>query len=254
MSPFARERMPVDAAKRSPERAGPAPRPSGSALWTQLAMRPVGGAPDVQRATPGNAASNSPNCLTSTATARSEDLSDKLDTSEVKPPCLACPNSDPRACPKLADRSYIGTGPIQFSWQVRFLTYANQDGFYGKGVGKRTHVIQRVEKSFDFVNPPAGSYPYTSLYWEAFDVRPSGQSEIDYWQFEIPDGTSGSWTMTGTLHLAQELPDGMATGNVPEAGGVPSTTTEPKGLGRVVGTRRIGAKFDFTGPYKKHHQ
>lgn len=154
----------------------------------------------------------------------------------------------------MADRGYVATGPVQFSWQVKFLTFTNEGGTYRNGAGKYSHVIQKIEKHFDFNHPPTGDYKFTSPYWEAFDVRPHGQSEIDYWQFEIPDGTSGNWSMSGTVYLVEELPDGMAVGNVPDAGSAPSTTTEPAGLGRILGTRQIGAKFDFTGPDKKHHQ
>jgi hypothetical protein len=218
-------------------------------------MRSVGGDAGVHGSPTQSSAPNSPKCLKSEATATSERLSYKLYTSEQKPPCLACPNSDSNACPKLADRIMYGrTGPVQFSWQVKFLTYINVGGRKVPGLGEYSHVIQKIEKNFSFTNPPAGDFEYTSPYWEAFDVRPGGESGIDYWQFEIPDGTSGSWSMSGTLYLVEKLPDGMAVGNVPDASGAPSTKTEPAGLGRILGTRRIGARFDFSGPNKRHHQ
>ena len=214
----------------------------------------MGGGAGVYGSPTQSSGSTSPNCLKSSATAKSEDLSEKLYTSQVTPPCLSCPNSDANACPKLADRSYDRTGPVQFSWQVKFLTFTREGGSSKSGPGKYSHVIQKIEKNLDFSHPPASEYAYTPVYWEAFDVRPDGQSKIDYWQFELPDGASGNWSMTGTLYLVELLPDGMAAGNVADAGNLPSTTTEPARLGRILGTRRIGAKFDFTGPYKKHHQ
>lgn len=134
------------------------------------------------------------------------------------------------------------------------MTFTKEGGSYKKGPRKYSHGNQKIEKNFSFTNSPTSDYNYTSPYWEAFDVRSGGQSGIDYWQFEIPDGTSGSWSMSGTLYLVEALPDGMTVGNVPDAGVVPSTPTEPAGLGRILGTSRIGAKFDFTGPYKKHLQ
>lgn len=253
MRRFARGRSHARQARPDAPNTRPARRSSANPLWSRLATRPVGGA-GVYGSPTQSSASNSPNCLKSTATAKSEDLSSRLDTSQVTPPCLSCTNSDANACPKLADRSYVPTGPVQFSWQVKFLTFTREGGSSRSGPGKFSHVIQKIEKNVDFSQPPAGDYPYTPLYWEAFDVTGDGQSDIDYWQFELPDGASGNWSMAGTLYLVEQLPDGMAVGNVTDAGNLPSTTTEPDRLGRVLGTRRIGAKFDFTGPYKKHHQ
>jgi hypothetical protein len=140
-------------------RTGPAPRPSANPLWTRLAMRSVGGDAGVYGSPTQSSAPNSPKCLKSEATATSERLSYKLYTSEQKPPCLACPNSDSNACPKLADRIMYGrTGPVQFSWQVKFLTYINVGGRKVPGLGEYSHVIQKIEKNFSFTNPPAGDY------------------------------------------------------------------------------------------------
>jgi len=174
-----------------------------------------------------------------------EDRSDRLDVLEKTPPCLACPNSHPDTCPKLAQRIFppTATGPVQFSWQVIFYRY---------GRATDTHVIQKIENTFGFSTPPATNYAYTPKYWEAFQLNNNDQTEIDYWQFELPDLSAGTWEKKGTLYLTDHLPAGMQVGNVNDAGGLPSSTTEPRGLGRVLGTRLFAGRFDFTGSPKTH--
>lgn len=167
--------------------------------------------------------------------------------SDVTKPCYACPNSLPNACPKLADKIIppVATGPVQFSWQVKFLTL-------GEGnIEKKAYVIQKINKVFNFSVPPPATYSLSTLYWEAFELK-NRQTDIDYWQFEIPDNTAGTWEMNASLYLADQLPQGMIANAAPEAHGLPSSTSEPKGLGRIRGTRRITGKFDFTGAVKNH--
>jgi hypothetical protein len=221
------------------------PRPAENPVWRRLATRVSGGGgvPELQRQSPPAAAT--PGCLgAGKATARTTDTSDLFYFSPVTEPCLACPDSDPWACPKLADYVFppIMTDAVQFSWQMRFGTFYNDKGTIRPGPGKKTHVVQKIEVSFNFATAPAGGYNYTPLYWEAFALEPDGTTTIDHWQFELPDGTSGDWRYVGTVYLTEQLPAGMTVGAVAEAHELPSTTTEPKGLGRVVGTRQIGAK------------
>jgi hypothetical protein len=180
--------------------------------------------------------------------------SELLSIAEVAAPCYACPNSNPDACPKLAQKIFppIATGPVQFSWQVRFNSFYREKGIGKPGRGKNTHVIQRIQQMFNFTTPPANPYPYTPVYWEAFELDDHGQTEVDYWQFEIPDLTAGSWTREAALYFTDQLPGGMAAGNVPEASGAAATTNEPKGLGRILGTRQIAGMFDFTQNNKWH--
>ena len=193
-------------------------------------------------------------CQTGQSDARIVKLSELLSISKVKAPCYACPNSDPDACPKLAQKIFppIATGPVQFSWQVRFNSFYREKGIGKPGRGKNTHVIQRIQQTFNFTTPPASAYPYTPVYWEAFELDDHGQTEIDYWQLEIPDLTAGSWNREAALYLTDRLPEGMAVGNVPEASGVAATMNEPKGLGRILSTRQIGGMFDFTDKNKWH--
>jgi hypothetical protein len=138
----------------------------------------------------------------------------------------------------------VNTGPVAFSWQEKFLNV---------GAPHKAYVIQKIEKNFTFTTAPATPYSYTPLYWEAFPLLYNGsQTDIDYWQFDLPDGTSGTWAMKGTCYFSEQLPTGMVVGNVPDAGDLPSTTTQPKGLGHALGVRQIGAKFDFTAISKFH--
>lgn len=173
---------------------------------------------------------------------------------EEKPPCFACPNSLPDACPKLAQRIFppVSTNPVSFSWQVRFGVIIEEGGKVKPGRAAKTHVIQKVETAFSFSTAPPANYPSTPVYWEAFAIDSNHQTDIDYWQFELPDLTAGTWEKKGTLYLVDQLPAGMAVGNVPDSAGAPSTATEPKGLGPVMATRRIAGRFDFTGTTKSH--
>jgi hypothetical protein len=174
--------------------------------------------------------------------------------SEVTAPCYACPNSSPDACPKLAQKIFppVSTNPVSFSWQVRFGVIVEEGGKMKPGRAAKTHVIQKIENTICFSTAPPSGYPSTPVYWEAFALDSNHQTDIDYWQFDLPDLTAGTWEKKGTLYLVDQLPAGMAPGNVPNSAGAPSTATEPKGLGRVVATRRIGGKFDFTGSTKSH--
>jgi|GEM_PF-4094017 len=167
--------------------------------------------------------------------------------SEVTAPCYACPNSSPDACPKLAQKIFppVSTNPVSFSWQVRFGVIVEEWGKVKPGRAAKTHVIQKIENTFSFTTAPPAGYSTTPVYWEAFALDSNRQTDIDYWQFDLPDLAAGTWEKKGT-------PAGMAVGNVPDSAGAPSTATEPKGLGRVVATRRIGGKFDFTGTTKSH--
>jgi hypothetical protein len=211
-------------------------------------------------ATPGTTASaagtaTQSNCLNSTSGIEKKTETELFSIVDVAPPCYACPNSDQFACPKLADKIFppVFTGPVQFSRQVRFLTMYKDKGIAQKGPGNKKYVIQKIEKLINFSVPPPSAYTYTSPYWEAFEINADGETEIDYWQLGMPDLTAGDWEMKATLYLTEQLPAGMALGNVAEAGGIPSATAEPKGLGRIRGTRSITGKFDFTGTYKKHY-
>jgi hypothetical protein len=207
-----------------------------------------------RQAPPGNIGIQA-NCQTPAKPVVQTTTSDMFYIYDVKPPCYACPNSDPNACPKLAQEIFppVATPPVQFSWQVIFQTlFKDKRGTGMPGPGKKTHVIQKIEKAFNFTTSPASAYTYTSPYWEAFALDANGQTEIDYWQFEIPDLTAGTWEQKGTLYLTEQLPAGMAVGNVPDSAGAPSIATEPKGLGHICGTRRITGRFNFTGANKQH--
>jgi hypothetical protein len=210
-------------------------------------------APPVQRqgVPPAGAACRA----TENAKGKTEKLSPRIDINERTPPCFSCPNSPPDVCPKLAQKIFppVATAPVQFSWQVDFLTMHREKGIWGKGRGPNDNfVVQMIEKAFNFSVPPADPYPFTPLYWEAFPLNDAAQTEIDYWQFELPDLSAGSWEMEGTLYLTDQLPNGMAVGNVADAGGVPSTAAKPDRLGAKLATRRIAGEFDFTGPAKRH--
>jgi hypothetical protein len=196
------------------------------------------------------------NCRTAESPTAQTTDSDFLKISQVTPPCYACPNSSPDACPKLAQKIIppVATDPVQFSWQVRFLSFYRDKDTVKKGRGKNTHVIQKIEKKFSFDTGPVDPYRFDPVYWEAFELNEDGQTEVDYWQFDIPDLTAGTWEQDGTLYLTDQLPQGMAVGNVPDASGAPSTGNEPKGLGRIRGTRRITGVFGFTGPTKLHNK
>ena len=192
---------------------------------------------------------------TENAKGETEKLSPRIDIIDRKPPCFACPNSPPDACPKLAQRIFppVATPPVQFSWQVHFLTMYREKGIWKKGRGPTdAFVVQMIEKAFNFTVPPAAPYPFTPLYWEAFQLNDHAQTDVDYWQFEIPDLTAGNWEMKGTLYLTDQLPNGMAVGNVADAAGAPSTTAKPDRLGARLATRRIAGAFDFTGAAKRH--
>lgn len=174
---------------------------------------------------------------------------------DVTSPCYACPNSLPDACPKLAQKMFppVSTNPVSFSWQVRFGVIVEDGVKENPRRAAKTHVIQKIENTFSFSTAPSAGYPFTPVYWEAFALDSSYQTDIDYWQFDLPDLSAGTWEKKGTLYLVDQLPAGMAVGNVTDAGDLPSTTTEPKGLGRVVATRRVAGRFDFTGTAKRHH-
>lgn len=196
---------------------------------------------------PNNNINVQASCQTPASPAFESTGGDMFIISDETKPCYACPNSLPNACPKLADKILppVITGPVQFSWQVKFLTL-------GEGnIEKKAYVIQKINKVFNFSVPPSTAYTLSTLYWEAFELK-NRQTEIDYWQFEIPDTTAGTWEMNASLYLTDQLPQGMITNAAPEAHGLPSSTSEPKGLGRIRGTRRITGKFDFTGTNKNH--
>ncbi len=172
--------------------------------------------------------------------------------SEVTSPCYACPNSLPDACPKLAQKIFppVITNPVSFSWQVRFGVIVEEGGKVKPGRAAKTHVIQKIENTTSFSTAPPSGYPSTPAYWEAFALDSNHQTDIDYW-LRSPDLTAGTWEKKGTLYLVDQFPSGWQWER-PDSAGAPSTATEPKGLGRVVATRRIGGKFDFTGTTKSH--
>src|SRR6516225_6369316 len=97
-----------------------------------LAGLPPAGA--VQPQAPPTASTN---CLTpANPTGKTQKLSPMFAYSQVTAPCLACPNSNPSACPKLGDKRIqpVNTGPVAFSWQEKFLNV---------GAPHKTHVIQK---------------------------------------------------------------------------------------------------------------
>ena len=61
-----------------------------------------------------------------------------------------------------------------------------------------------MEKNVNFTTAPADAYTFTSPYWEASELDSNGQTEKDYWQFELPDGSASDWDLTGTLRPRQE--------------------------------------------------
>ncbi len=211
----------------------------------------------IQRQNPpaGAAPAAQPNCQTPQSPKGESTDSDLFKITPVTPPCYACPNSTPDACPKLAQEIFppVATAPVQFSWQVRFNTIFWDKGIAKPGRGNNINVVQTMEKIFNF-STAQPAYAFTPLYWESFLLDDAGQSERDFWQFELPDLTSGTWEVKSSLYLTEQTAAemGMAVGNVPDAGGAPSTLTEPKKLGRILGTRRITGRFDFTGATKRH--
>ena len=215
----------------------------------QQAGSEAGAAPVLQRQQPP-AAAQPPPCRATKAPAFSASGSKLFEIDTEKGPCYACPSSLPEACPRMYPP---GAGPVQFSWQAKFFVWHREDGAFGLGGGKKTYVIQKMEKVFNF-NPAVPNYQFTPLYWEAFEIGAGGETKRDHWQFELPDHTAGDWELKGTLYLTDSLPDGMAVGNVPDAGSLPSTINKPKGLGRVRGSRHAWGKFDFTDPANNWHE
>ena len=154
---------------------------------------------------------------------------------EVTPPCLSCPISPENACPKLGDRSLTPrtATPVQYSWQVRMK--ALPIAYRGKLPRPKTHVVQKIESGPTFTTGGEDFQACANPYWEAFELDGNGNTVIDYWQAELPDGSAGTWSVKGTCYLTDGLPAGMEVTAGSCAVDLPSTTQEPRKLGRRAG-------------------
>ena len=171
---------------------------------------------------------------------------------EVNSPCLSCPNSPENACPKEGDTSLTPrtATPVQYSWQARMT--AVPAPYKNRLPRPRTHVVQKIESAVSFTTGGDDFQACGSPYWEAFELDANGSTAVDYWQAELPHGSAGTWSVKGTCYLTDGLPAGMEVRADSCAAALPSTTQEPRKLGRVVGERGFSGNFDFTGTAMRH--
>lgn len=138
-----------------------------------------------------------------------------------------------------------------FVWRVDWDTNA-----------RNGYLVQEITHEVEIENcgaPPA-DWPSTPRYWEAWRVQQDGgihgtAGADDDWINPSADGsrplegfpgTRGRWRTTGRVFFVNQLDPaaGFKIANVPDAGSLWSTTTEPGNLGNVLLERAAGDEWD----------
>jgi hypothetical protein len=139
-----------------------------------------------------------------------------------------------------------------FSWDVGFTT-----------TGTSGWIVQEVSNTYR-AEDSAGTNvvpAYTPNYWEAWAVdassaiSPSVGSINDMWRRPSRGAsTKGHWSMRGKCYFTTTDPatQGFASGNVPDAGILLSTTSEPSDLGIARLHRYAQGTWDSTGATPSH--
>jgi hypothetical protein len=138
----------------------------------------------------------------------------------------------------------------QFDWGIAWVTS-----------GRSGWIVQEVINDYRIQDAAGAAIPSpaTPHYWEAWEVdaaggaTPADHRGNDDWQRPDMDAssggnTSGHWSMRGVVYWADTDPatQGFASGNVPDAGILLSTTTAPTGLGVPRDFRYAQGHWDST--------
>lgn len=135
----------------------------------------------------------------------------------------------------------------QFRWAVRFNT-----------TGRNGWIIQELTNTYYVTDPGGISYapPFTPHYWEAWSVDANGSVDpalshgIDVWKrMRILPGTTGYWEMSASLYFTTNpiTIQGFSRAQVPDAGLLLSTTSQPPALKEILGSRWAECAWDTTG-------
>jgi hypothetical protein len=146
-----------------------------------------------------------------------------------------------------------------FTWSVDWDTNA-----------RNGYLVQEITKEFELdpcggVQPPIG---HTPLYWEAWRVQEDGgihgtSGPDDDWFNQSADisnrlagfpGTKGRWKTTGRVFFVNQLDPraGFKVSNVPDAGSLWSTTTQPTNLGEALLSRSAGGTWNCCDGASSH--
>jgi peptidoglycan hydrolase-like protein with peptidoglycan-binding domain len=135
-----------------------------------------------------------------------------------------------------------------FDWEINWET-----------TGRNGYLVQEIVNTFapTLCGEGPGLDPTTPHYWEAWRVQGDGRigpNASDRWSRPDMPGHSGTWTMTGRVFWVDQLDleDGWQVANVPDAGNLWSTTTEPGNLGPELLRRSAGGVWDCCGETRTH--
>lgn len=151
------------------------------------------------------------------------------------------------------------TGPTwndhgHFDWGAMFTT-----------TGKSGWIVQEITNTYRAEDATGNDVTpaHTPHYWEAWSVDDNSVIDptfvdargCDDWiRPPAGDDTQGHWSMRGHVHFTTTDPtaSGMASGTVPDAGGLLSSTTAPDDLGIARLHRYAQGTWDSTGDTPTH--
>jgi hypothetical protein len=140
----------------------------------------------------------------------------------------------------------------EFKWWIKWVT----DGTSG-------WIVQRIDNTYSGTLADGTSITNASVgvepsYYEAWEVAANGTitgslgatGNRDRWERpRMPNGSKGSWGMTGTVHwtAADPAKSGFTSGGVANAGSLLSKKTAPAGLSAALLTREAYGMWTSTG-------